>query len=113
MDAGQRLLERIQDDLKAERLELTGVEQELVDRAVSIARHIEALERVVEETGPTTRGHRGLIVSPALTEIRHMSGLLKILLGGLRIEDPDAVNVAKSQAGKAGAAAKWGGRRAS
>ncbi len=111
--AGERLRERIDADLLAEGLELSGVEEELVDKAVATADRIEDLEAVVEENGSTTKGTRGLIVSPAITEIRHQSALLKSLLGGLRLgEDVAAAKLSKSKsaAGRAGAAKKWAGR---
>jgi arginine deiminase len=108
MTAGDRLKERIEADLKVAGLELTGIEEELVEKCIATADRIEVLEAVVEEHGPTTKGNRGLIVSPALTEIRHQTALLKSLLSGLRLdEDADEVNAAKSKAGRAGAAAKW------
>jgi Phage terminase, small subunit len=107
--AGERLRARVQSDLDAEGLELTGIEQELVDRACDTADRIAELEAVVEEYGPTTKGHRGLIVSPALTEIRHQAALLKSLLVGLAIEPQEGAD-AKTKKGRAAAAVRWDGR---
>lgn len=93
MTAGQRLRGRLQDDLDAAGMDLTGTELELADRAEAIADSIEQLEAVIQREGPTTQGRRGTITHPALTEVRHLSALLARILGQLKVpedEDPAA-----------------------
>lgn len=106
--AGERLRARIQAELDENGVELDAKELALFERAQATADRIEELEAVVRETGLTTKGHRGLIVSPVVTEIRQQSLLLKSLLAGfsLTVESADA----KTNRGRAAANARWDGR---
>jgi hypothetical protein len=106
--AGDRLRERIQADLDANGVELDAKEVTLFERAQAVAGSIEKLEAVVEEEGPTTQGNRGTITHPALTEIRHLSALLKSLLAGITLKAAPAD--AKSKRGCATSRARWDGR---
>lgn len=107
--AGDRLRYRIQAELDENDVELTAVELELFERAQAVANSIEALEAVIQEEGPTTKGRRGTITHPALTEVRHLSSLMKSLLTGIDTEGQDAAD-SKSKRGRAAARARWDGR---
>jgi hypothetical protein len=107
--AGERLRRRVQADLDHNRVMLTGVEEELLDRAVGIADSIEQLEAVIAAEGPTTKGNRGTITHPALTEVRHLSLALHRILTSIDAEGTkDAAADAKAQRARSTA---WTGRR--
>ncbi len=106
--AGDRLRRRIQAELDENEVKLDAKEVELFERAQAIADSIEQLEAVVAVEGPTTQGRRGTVTHPALTEIRHLSALIKSLLAGIstKAEPADA----KTNRGRAAARARWDGR---
>ncbi len=110
MTAGERLRARIQKELDRNEVELDGRELEFLDRAVAVADGIEALEAVVALEGPTTKGHRGTITHPALTEIRQLTLALHRLLGSIDFEAKRAAPDAKSRRGSAAAQSRWSGR---
>jgi hypothetical protein len=111
MTAGERLRSRIQAELDANEVVLDGRELEFLDRAVSVADSIESLEDVVDREGPTTKGNRGTITHPALTEIRHLTIVLHRLLGSIDFEGRADAPDAKSKRGQAAAHARWRGGR--
>jgi hypothetical protein len=102
MTAGQRLRGRLQTDLDAAGVDLTGTELELADRAEAIANSIEQLEAVIALEGPTTQGRRGTITHPALTEVRHLSALLARILGQLKVPDDEEPAKAHKGPGRGG-----------
>jgi hypothetical protein len=110
MTAGERLRQRIQAELDENGIELDGRELEFLDRAVAIADSIDALEAVVAKEGPTTKGNRGTITHPALTEIRHLSLALHRLLSSLDLVgkngQPKAADAA-TRRGRSAASARW------
>jgi hypothetical protein len=111
MNARDTLRARIQGDLDEAGLELTGIEKEVLDRALATAEGIERLEAVITVEGVTTKGNRGTITHPALTEIRHLNvlqhSLLKTLMAS--IEAAQKVGTA-SERGRKAARARWDGR---
>lgn len=105
ISAGELLRASLQADLDANHVTLDAAERALLDRACAVADRIQALEGVIAEHGLTTTGRRGLIVSPAVTEVRHQGALLKSLLAGIRLRAESADS--KSKKGRAAAQSRW------
>ena len=84
--AGDRLRSRIQAELDENNVELDAKETELFERAQATADRIAELEAVIDREGVTTTGRRGTITHPCLTEVRHLSALMKSLLAGIDLE---------------------------
>lgn len=105
MTAGGNLRTRIQAELDENGVTLGAVESELFERACKTADRVEQLEAVIDHEGVTTKGVRGTITHPALTEVRHLQALVKSLL--LAIDTKLTPADAKTKAGRAAAAARW------
>jgi hypothetical protein len=107
--AGERLRDRIQAELDGNGVELDAKELELLERAQAAADSIEKLEAVIAEEGPTIKGRRGTIAHPALTEVRHLSALMKSLLAGIDTEG-EAPAGSRTKRARSAANARWDGR---
>lgn len=86
-DAGKALWESILGDLE-EGWQFDARELHLLARACRCADDLAALEKAVDEDGPTAKGSRGqIVVHPALAEARHLRLVQLRLLEALELPD--------------------------
>ena len=114
LTAGAKLRQDIQSELDENDVVLDSKEAALFEQAVQTAELLEALERSIQESGPTVPDPKtgAPTIAPAVVEARLQRQVLQRLLGGLDLEGRGSSGSPASQHGRMAANKRWQGHNA-